>query len=175
MEDNAQSDPSWSSDGRKIVYGRPATIAGKWGIAIFDFETQKASVLPGSKQLFSPRWSPDGRYIAALNLDSTKLEVLDLKSGTWSDWITEPGSIGFPNWSRDSKYVYYDHSLGSVITYRRARVGNTHSEQVADLENLRLYSAPPAYGWSGLAPDGSPVFARDLSTDEIYALDLDLH
>jgi len=28
--------------------------------------------------------------------------------------------------------------------------------------------------WSGLAPDGSPLFTRDTSTEEIYALDLDL-
>ncbi len=174
VEDSAQSDPSWSPDGKKIVYGRRARIVGTSSIAIFDFETRKASVLPGSEQLFSPRWSPDGQYIAALNQDSTKLVRLDVKTGKWSDWISEPGIVGFPNWSPDSKYVYYDHSLGPKITYRRARVGNTHSEQVADLGNLRLYGAPPAYGWSGLAPDESPIFARDLSTDEIYALDLDL-
>jgi hypothetical protein len=28
--------------------------------------------------------------------------------------------------------------------------------------------------WSGLAPDGSALFVRDLSTDEIYSLDLEL-
>ena len=28
--------------------------------------------------------------------------------------------------------------------------------------------------WSGITPDGSPIFSRDISTDEIYALDLKL-
>jgi hypothetical protein len=28
--------------------------------------------------------------------------------------------------------------------------------------------------WSGITPDGAPLFVRDLSTDEIYALDLEL-
>jgi len=28
--------------------------------------------------------------------------------------------------------------------------------------------------WLGLAPDDSPLFARDIGTQEIYALDVDL-
>jgi hypothetical protein len=42
------------------------------------------------------------------------------------------------------------------------------------LNGLPTYSTAPAYGWSGIAPDGSAPVTRDLSTDEIYALDLDL-
>jgi hypothetical protein len=32
----------------------------------------------------------------------------------------------------------------------------------------------PAFGWSNITPDGSALFVRNLSTDEIYALDLEL-
>ena len=32
----------------------------------------------------------------------------------------------------------------------------------------------PLGDWSGITPDGSPLFVRDVSTDEIYALDLEL-
>jgi hypothetical protein len=39
---------------------------------------------------------------------------------------------------------------------------------------LPQYSAPPAFGWTGMSPDGSALFVRDLSTDEVYALDLEL-
>jgi hypothetical protein len=28
--------------------------------------------------------------------------------------------------------------------------------------------------WSGITPTNSPIFSRDISTDEIYALDLEL-
>jgi hypothetical protein len=42
-----------------------------------------------------------------------------------------------------------------------------------DLKDLPRYFSPIGT-WSGLAPDGSALFVRNLSTDEIYALDLDL-
>jgi hypothetical protein len=37
-----------------------------------------------------------------------------------------------------------------------------------------MYSSNMVGEWSGLAPDGSPLFTRDISTQEIYALDLQL-
>jgi eukaryotic-like serine/threonine-protein kinase len=166
-----QSDPSWSPDGKKLVYGR----LGTGGINVIDLSTRQVSVIAGSGKLFSPRWSPDGRYIAALNTDSTKLTLFNWKTQSWSDWVTEPGAFGFPNWSADSEYLYYDSGEATEHpTFRRVKVGETHSEQVADLKGLLGYRGPPAYGWSGLAPDGSALFARDLSTDEIYALELEL-
>jgi hypothetical protein len=51
-------------------------------------------VIPGSQDLFSPRWSPDGRYLAAMNQQSTKLLLYDFKTQKWSDWTSE--LIGFP-------------------------------------------------------------------------------
>jgi hypothetical protein len=71
-------------------------------------------------------------------------------------------------WSRDSKYVYFDNIGGDKPGYRRVRVGEIKSEFLVDLTNLHRS------WWSGITPEGSPIFSRDVSTDEIYALDLDL-
>jgi hypothetical protein len=117
-------------------------------------------MITGSENLFSPRWSPEGQYIAALTTDSTKLVLFNWKTQTWSDWITEPGALGFLNWSRDGKYLYYDVAFTDHQTFRRVRVGQTHSEQVADLKELLRYSTPPAYGWSGVAANSTPLFDR---------------
>ncbi len=38
----------------------------------------------------------------------------------------------------------------------------------------RVWDAHTWRSWSGLAPDGTPLFVRDISTQEIYALDLQL-
>ena len=100
--------------------------------------------------------------------------LFDFTKRQWSVWIDEPGVVGFPNWSGDGRFLYYDTAFAQHSTFRRVRVGETRSELVADLQSLRRYSVWPVFGWSGLAPDGSALFTRDLSSDEIYSLDVDL-
>ncbi|HEX2597455.1 MAG TPA: hypothetical protein VHL05_01715, partial [Terriglobales bacterium] len=54
--------------------------------------------------------------------------------------------------------------------YFRLRVPDGEIERVVSLKNIHRFL--PIWGeWSGLAPDGSPLFVRDISTQEIYALD----
>jgi len=170
--DQEETDPSWSPDGKKIAFGRDPAL--HTGIHIVDLATHRVTAVPESQDFFSPRWSPEGRYLAALTRDSAKLMRYDLETQKWTEWIHEPGAVGFPNWSKDGKYVYYHTSFSQQTTFRKVKVGETRSELVLDLQALRRYTGPPAYGWSGLTPDGSALFTRDLSTDEIYALDLDL-
>lgn len=55
---------------------------------------------------------------------------------------------------------------------RRAKVGQHRSELLLDLSSVKRLND---FGkWSGLAPDGSYLFVRDLSTEEISAPDLKL-
>ena len=136
--------------------------------------THQVSTIPGSENLFSPRWSPDGQYLGALTRDSTKLMLFNFKTQKWLKWINEHGAIGFPNWSRDGFYIYYDTAFSEHSTFRRVKVGATHSELVVDLKGLLAYKNAPAYGWTGISPNGSNVFVRDLTTDELYSLDLEL-
>jgi Tol biopolymer transport system component len=174
-ETDSELDPAWSADGKQLAFGRIGVMGSteKLAIQLVDTSSHQLSVIPGSENLFSPRWSPDGRFLAALPVDSKKLLLFDFKTGKWSDWVTETGAIGFPNWSQDGKYVYYD-TITDHPTFRRIRVGETRSELVLGLDNLRRYSLTLVGAWSGVAPDGSGLFVRDLSTDEIYAFDLEL-
>ena len=171
-ESREQVDATWSPDGKKIAFGRNG--AQVLTISIIDLATHQVTTVPGSESLYSPRWSPNGQYLAALNTDSSKLLLFDFKTQQWSDWITEPGAIGYPNWSQDGSYLYYDSAFTDHPAFRRVKVGQTHSELLVDMKGLSRYITLPAYAWSGVAPDGSALFVRDLSTDEIYALDLDL-
>jgi len=174
-EGQSQVDPTWSPDGKRLAFGRVAVLGrtDNMEINILDLGSHRISVIPSSENLFSPRWSPDGGHILALTEDSKKLVLYDLKTLRWSDWINEQGAIGFPTWSPDGRYVYYDRVSTSEPSFRRVRVGEIRSEPLIDLKDLPRYFS--AVGpWSGLTPDGSALFARNLSTDEIYALDLDL-
>ena len=177
-ENHSQVDATWSPDGKKIAFGRTGNTGTSevMAICIIDLVTHQVSTVPGSDDLFSPRWSPDGQYLAAESSDSTKLLLFDFKTQKWSDSIAEPGVVGYLNWSPDGNYLYYDGTFTGTDhpTFRRVKVGQTHSELLVDLKGLPRYSAAPAFGWTGIAPDGSALFVRDLSTDEVYALDLEL-
>jgi Tol biopolymer transport system component/DNA-binding winged helix-turn-helix (wHTH) protein len=175
-ENHTQVDPSWSADGKKLALGRTQETGQTEPllIQIVNLATRQASTIPGSENLYSPRWSPDGQYLAALSQDSTKLLLFNFKTQKWSNWITEPGAFGFPNWSQDGHYLYYDVAFSDHPTFQRIRLGQTRSELLADLKALTRFKSRAAGPWSNVAPDGSALFVRDLSTDEIYALDLEL-
>jgi Tol biopolymer transport system component len=160
-------DPAWSADGNSLALGGPAGAGVP--IRVLNLTTNQVSVLPGSVGLYSPRWSPDGRYIAALSADSARLLLFNVQSLSWTQLAKE--NIGNPTWSRDSDYIYFD-TLGADQAFFRVRLRDRKVERIVSLKDV-----PRGVGdmgpWTGVAPDGSPLFQRDASLDEIYALDWD--
>jgi len=131
-------------------------------------DSKQVTVVPGSHDFYAPRWSPDGTHLAGLSTDNKKIVLYDFKTQKWSDWVTGLGNVGLPIWTRDSKSLYFDNLAGDHPGYRRVRLGDSHSEFVADLKDLRRSF------WSGITPDNIPIFSRDISSDEIYALEFEL-
>jgi len=88
MDERNESDPQWSPDGNKILFGRlPAALAPETGqtkaLHLFDLTTNQVSTLPGSEGLFSPRWSRDGRYVVTIDIDRHKLILFDFTTRQW--------------------------------------------------------------------------------------------
>jgi Tol biopolymer transport system component len=80
--------------------------------------------------------------------------------------------VGFTDWSRDGKYIYFDTGLSADPAIYRIRVADRKLERIASLRGFRR--AVNAWTpWSGIAPDGSPLVLRDVSSQEVYALDLE--
>src|SRR5438477_6962258 len=65
--------------------------------------THKVSVVPGSQGLWSPHWSPDGRYLAAMDSSNQNLTLFDFKTQKWSELARI--TTAYPNWSRDGNYI----------------------------------------------------------------------
>ncbi len=173
-ENGSQIDANWSGDGKKLMFGDYSRDTKGMSIRLLDFKTDKTTVIPDSEGLFSPRWSPDGRYIAALSPDFTTLMLFDFTTRKWSTWLKEPaGSVSYPSWSEDSQYLYFDDLVNDAEAIRRVKVGSSAAEEVFVLGNLERY--PGALGpWAGRTRDGKWMFVRDRSTQEVYELSLEL-
>jgi Tol biopolymer transport system component len=172
-ENVGEIDATWSPDGTQLAFGRLSSMnTGTKDIQLVDMKTRQTSTFPGSKGLFSPRWSPDGHYLAALSVEgSHKLMLYDFRTQKWSEWLTE-ANVNYPYWSSDSRYVYYDNFATENPKCRRIKVGDNHPEDLFSLAGLRRYFG--FWGsWSGQAPDDSRLYVRDMSTQDIYALDMD--
>jgi Tol biopolymer transport system component len=101
-------------------------------------KTRAASTFPGSSGLFSPRWSPDGRYLTATSAEgSHKLMLYDFRTQKWSEWLTGANNINYQYWSSDSRYIYYDNFATDHPMCHRIKVGETRPEDLFSLSGLR--------------------------------------
>jgi Tol biopolymer transport system component/DNA-binding winged helix-turn-helix (wHTH) protein len=175
LEENRNAaDPSWSADGMSIAFGRVPDLMGKEtglrAIQVLDLRTHALTVLPGSEGLFSPRWSPDGRYISAISLDESKLMLFDVARRTWS--LLADTSVADPVWTSDSKAIYIHAFMEPSQPIYRVEIPSGRREQVADLQNL-LPGNVADYFFSGITPDNLPLVRARTSTGNLYSLDLD--
>jgi Tol biopolymer transport system component len=175
-QDRQESDVTWSPDGKQIAFGRPSygMEMAELDIQVLDLATHQMSIVPGSHGLFSPRWSPDGRYLAALSSDSKNLMRFDFETRQWSQWLhADDGTVGYPVWARDSQSIYVERFYGTEPSLHHLKIGENRSTQFLSWDGLHRFSG--VWGtWSGIAPDGSVLAVRDVSSHEIYALELQL-
>ena len=119
-----QTDPNWSPDGGKVLFGRGSGNPSST-IRILDLATHQVTTLLGSQGLFSPRWSPDGRYVPALSADSTKLMLFDFQTQKWIE--AAKGSVGWQEFTRDGQYLFFADTTGdgSVMRLRLSDSSST--------------------------------------------------
>jgi hypothetical protein len=162
-------DAAWSPDGREVAFGynlREHSAEQPIRIERVDLATGRATVVPESEGLFSPRWSPDGRYLAALSVDSFHLFLFDLAAGTRRELMSSWKWIEYPTWDRDARHLFLRQGAVSI----RLGLEDGRREVVARFEGLRQ---PMGFAgeWIGQTPEGSVLALRDMSVQEIFALE----
>ncbi|HKR26987.1 MAG TPA: protein kinase [Acidobacteriaceae bacterium] len=165
-----QQDPNWSPDGTRLVFSGDQNDAvreaGKPTVRILDLATHQVSFVPGSDGLFSPRWSADGKFLAAMAGDSRTLMLYSFDTGKWRK-VAE-GNFGWVNYSSDGKYLYSLDFTGNGEVVR-VSLADGKIERVADLKG---FVTTGQYGGSlSLTPQDEPLLLRDRGTQDVYALD----
>jgi Tol biopolymer transport system component len=167
--DENEGAPTWSPDGKSLVFGKiECALPQKCGVYRYDLATRSLSMLPGSQGLRTARWSPNGKYIAALRLADACLMLFDFSTQRWRV-ISGPTGGDVLAWSRDSNYIYEYGPKGGNPSIVRVAVLTGAMDQVADLKALDL-TGRDVLPWFGLAPDGSPIVVRETGDNELYSV-----
>jgi eukaryotic-like serine/threonine-protein kinase len=166
-------DPTWSPDGSSLAFGTRAVLQGgvpeDAQIYLFNLKTRRLTAIPNSTGKINPSWSPDGRYLAASEFGFKKTFLFDFATQKWLE-LTEHGMANL-TWTRDSKYLYSTGNIGESNSWFRLRIADHKVEQLGKLRGN--HAAWGVWGpWMGLDPGGSPLFLRDVGSQEVYALDL---
>ncbi|MEN6427401.1 MAG: protein kinase [Phycisphaerales bacterium] len=182
--------PSFSPDGAQLAYSRG--VLGASGIEILHLGTGKTRLLavPGK----DPAWSPDGQYILYVR-DRQFLSMQDLtspgqgKPQSWEPeevWIIKADGTerprflakgGWPNWSGDSRRLYYHSRLENMVYSMATDPNNANPKKVfacetqfpvvspdekfiafiekktGDLKIVNLTDGSQAASWSGSGGD----------------------
>jgi len=139
-----------------------------WVLGFVDLDTRQVRILSGSDGMWSPRWSPDGRYVLALRTVSQGLWLFDF---TTQQWHTLPvGVPDFPSFSHDSRFIYFLR-FGREQGVFRIPLAGGKVERVVDMTDWHLT------GHSGfsmtLDPTDAPLVLRGVGSNDIYALTLE--
>ena len=162
------NDASWSSDGKKVLYGMGLPHLEKNDLRIVDLDTQQVTILSGSDGMWSPRWSPDGRYVLALQPVSHGLSLFDF---TTQQWHTLPVSFSsYPSFSHDGRFIYFLRYGREQGVFRIPLAGGKE-ERVVDMSDWHLTGH---WGYSmTLDPTDAPLVLRGVGSNDIYALTLE--
>ena len=172
-ESRSEADPDWSPDGKFLVFGRlpdlMAEASQPKAIYTVDLAAKTITKLPDSDSLFSPRWSADGKYIAALSIDQKRMMLFDVAAKSWR--LLAEQTIADPVWSHDNSAIFFHDFAQADQPIYKVAIKTGKVERVADLHDLRTANVVD-YRFAGLAPGDVPLVSARNSAANIYAAEL---
>ena len=128
----------WSRDGKTITFAFSDMKGGTlYTLPLDGGPDRKATeIFKSEMQVFGPRFSPDGRFLAYTVLDKASRGEIFVRPAdpavSGGPWQVSEGAIGMPFWRRDGKELYYlardrsvmvaDVNTAPSFTFTKARV-----------------------------------------------------
>jgi len=173
IADEADIGVAWSPDSKSLI--QVVTHGPNFlGLRTIDLQTEKITPIPNTVGISGTLWVSENMLVSAAtdsgdfrNGDEGKhwkFITYDFRTRKWSDLDRTAMYQFYP--SVDDQYLYYTTG-GDEIKVMRVRFSDRQVEFVASLKGFRRVEDQ---GWLAVTPDGSPLFTRDIGTDEIYDL-----
>lgn len=168
---DSQGAPTWSPDGKWVAYGNvQCEETASCAIHKIEMSTGREFTIPGSEGLETARWSPDGRFIAALQPEDHEIYLFNVRT---QDWKKLAGKVNGSSleWSPDSRYLYASNPNGDKPGVLRFSLRDNSVVSAVDFSGLTRWTGR-INPWFALAPDNSIILLRKQEPREIYALAL---
>ena len=170
------SSPDWGPDGQRIVFSESEQSVDHSGsqqaLYFHDLRSGESTRISGSDGLTGVRWSPNGRFLAAVAEDSSTLKLYDIKKKQWTE-VVRGKLISIPVWTADSRYLYAQDVLEPGEPVYRFLAAHPAKERFYSFEDL-LQTGVLRCGFAGFAPDGSMVVRLSRGGGNLYRIQLEL-
>jgi 6-phosphogluconolactonase (cycloisomerase 2 family) len=154
-----------------VLWRRAREYLHNCAVHSIDLIAGTTETVKGSENLHTARVSPDGAYLAALNVESHKLMLYERASHHWR--VLAPAITGTDlSWTSDSQTLYVsDLGANAGIVAIRVRDGRRYT--AVDMHAIdQLDLATPQDLTFSLSPDNSVLLLHRTSPYEIYMYDL---
>lgn len=162
----------WLPDGESIILDALESSGPKSEMSIIHLQTGEISKVPGSSGLIQPRWSPDGRYMAAASADFKTVHLYDARRRQWTQLATVH-HLGRYQWGAQSSDLYFQDLLDPQEAIFRWNAASGKIDRVFDFSKPLLAAGAIRCSFEGFAPDGSYLASIRSNFSNVYALDVD--